>query len=180
MVHLVRPSSGLLDTDDHFMKDISEDSNRGARDVQAARKGPFRKETGRSRVMSRSAHVLIRKRRMQIEITLRRAATEQELNNLHAKLGAHFRTSPDCVVFLVERGRRKSLGLLRDMNILKLMELIRERLRSQRGLLGILLVDDSFGGAMHHPKIHKGRFSRNHYKGDSLNHVGNKNDKYIH
>ena len=83
-------------------------------------------------------------------------------------------------MFLVERGRRKSLGLLRDMNILKLMELLRERMNSHKGVIGLLLVDSRSGGAMHHPKIHKGRFSRNHYKGDSLNHVGNKNDKYIH
>ena len=161
------------------MKDIFEDSNQGARAVRAARKGPFRKETGRSRVMSRSAHVLIRKRRMQIEITVRRAATEKELNALHAKLSMHFRSSPSCIVFLVERGVRKSLGPLRNMNMLKLMELIRDRINSQRGTLGILLVDDQFGGAMHNPKIHKGNFSRAHYKADTINHMGDKNDKYI-
>jgi len=179
MVHLVNPSFGLLHTDDHFMKDIHEDSNQGARAVQAARKGPFRNETGRSRVMSRSAHVLIRKRRKQIEITVRRAATEQELHALHAKLGMHFRTSSSCIVFLVERGQRKSLGPLGDMNLLKLMELIRQRLMAQRGTIGILLVDDHHGGAMHNPRIHRGRFTRGHYKGDSINHIGDKNDKYI-
>jgi hypothetical protein len=129
--------------------------------------------------MSRSAHVLIRKRRKQIEITVRRAATEQELHALHAKLGMHFRTSSSCIVFLVERGQRKSLGPLGDMNLLKLMELIRQRLMAQRGTIGILLVDDHHGGAMHNPRIHRGRFTRGHYKGDSINHIGDKNDKYI-
>ena len=170
LVHLVHPGVGLLKDDEHIMKDIFESSNKGVKSVLASRKGPFRKEQGRSRIMSRSAHITIRKRRKQTEISIRRAATEEELNALHAKLVAHSRTSPNCVVFFVERGKRKVLGTFKEIEILRLMELIRERISVHKGVIGILLVDDHFGGAMHNPKLHRGRFNRGHYVANTINH----------
>ena len=50
--------------------------------VLSKRRGPFRNESGSSRDMSKSAHVEIRKRRMQLEITIRRHISSHELDVL--------------------------------------------------------------------------------------------------
>ena len=168
--HLVTPSRGLLKDDDHFIKDLFEDSNRGQREVLSKRRGPFRNEKGPSRIMSRSANVLIRKRRMQIEVTVKKNVTETEINALHAKLGAHQLTSPHCVVYIVERGIRKRLGTLVELYLDKLITLIRGLLT--RGSVGILLIDNHFGGALHRTNVHKGRFTRASYAGDTIHHTG--------
>ena len=54
MVHLVNASSDLLHSDDHVLKDMYEDANKGVTTLLGKRTGPFRKEKGRSRIMSRS------------------------------------------------------------------------------------------------------------------------------
>ena len=172
LVHLVQPGVGLLADDEHIIKDLYEDSNKGQRDVLNAQKGPFRKERGRSRIMSRSAHVHIRKRRKQIEITIRRAVTAAEIHALHAKLGAHSHTSPDSVVYLVEGGYRKKLGTFHDIDLLKLMELIRNILSSKKGTIGLLIIDGHTHGALHNTNIYSSRFNRRTYKGRTFHHKG--------
>ena len=169
MVHLVNASSSLLHTDDHVIKDLYEDSNKGVTHLLSKRTGPFRKEKGRSRVMSRSAHVVIRKRRMQLEITIKRGVTSEELNNLHAKLGAHSRTGPLAILFLVSRGRKK-LGTLADIDLRELVLLI-ESMLSTKKQIGLLLFDSQHGGVMHKPNVHSSRFSRNTYSANTINHV---------
>ena len=52
MVHMVDMDMNLLHTDDHILKDLYEDSNKGMSGLMSARRGPFRGEKGRSRVLS--------------------------------------------------------------------------------------------------------------------------------
>ena len=168
-MHLVMPTSGLLHDDDHIMKEISEDSNMGRIEVEGKRRGPFRREKGRSRIMSRTANVVIRKRRQQIEITVRRHATEEEFNILHGKLGAHTTTSPNCIVYLVHGSSRKKLGMLGEINLLKLLQLLRDAM-SSNATVGLLLIDSHFGGALHKPYVHSARFSRSLSNGSTIHH----------
>ena len=107
---------------------------------------------------------------MQLEITIKKKVTEIELNALHAKLGAHAMTSSQCVVYIVERGIRKRLGTLAELVLAKLMDLIRNLLT--RGTVGILLVDNHFGGAMHKSAVHRGSFNRASYAGKTIHHAG--------
>ena len=169
VVHLVNASSDLLHDDEHILRDLHEDSNMGVTSLLSKRSGPFRKEKGRSRVMSRSAHVLIRKRRMQLEITIKRGVTSEELNNLHAKLGAHSRSGPLAILFLVARSRKK-LGTLRDIDLRELMLLIEEQLAKKKQI-GLLLFDSHHGGVMHNPHVHSGKFSRSTYRDNTIHHV---------
>ena len=120
--------------------------------------------------MSRTANVVIRKRRQQIEITVRRHATEEEFNILHGKLGAHTMSSPGCIVYLVQGGSRKKLGMLGEINLLKLMRLLRDAMNS-RATVGLLLIDSHIGGALHRPYIHSGRFSRTIASGSTIHHT---------
>ena len=170
MVHLVAPGYRLGTSDDHFMKDIFESSNMGQKNVLDKRSGPFRTEKGRSRVMSRSANVTIRKRRMQIEISVRKNVTEHEMSTLHAKLGAHATSSPVCIVYLIERNIRKKLGAIGEIDLEKLMNMIRGILK-RRGTIGILLVDTHFGGALHKRHIHRSKFNRNTYFNKTIHHT---------
>ena len=168
-VHMVNASSDLLHNDEHILRDIFEDSNMGVTNLLSKRRGPFRNEKGRSRVMSRSAHVLIRKRRMQLEITIKRGVTSEELNNLHAKLGAHSRSGPLAILFLVARSRKK-LGTLRDIDLRELIALIEEQLAKKKQI-GLLLFDSHHGGIMHKPHVHSGKFSRSTYESNTIHHV---------
>ena len=169
MVHMVMPSQDLVHTDAHIMKDLYEDSNKGVTNLLAKQRGPFRNEKGRSRIMSRSAHVAIRKRNTQLEITIKRGATVSELNNLHAKLGAHARSVPHAMLFLVTRGRQK-IGKLMEIDFRELMNMIDVELLRKK-TIGLLLVGDLQGGPMHKPHIHRGHFTRNTYNANTIHHT---------
>ena len=169
MVHMVAPSRDLHHTDDHIIKDLYEDSNKGVLGLLAKRRGPFRNETGRSRIMSRSAHVVIRKRNTQLEITIKRGATSSELNNLHAKLGAHARSKPHAILFFVTRGRKK-IGKLLEIDLSELMRMIDIELLRKK-TIGLLLIDSVHGGPMHKPHIHGGRFTRHTYAQNTIHHI---------
>ena len=169
MVHMVAPSRDLHHTDDHIIKDLYEDSNKGVTNLLAKQRGPFRNEKGRSRIMSRSAHVAIRKRNTQLEITIKRGATVSELNNLHAKLGAHARSVPHAMLFLVTRGRQK-IGKLMEIDFRELMNMIDVELLRKK-TIGLLLVGDLQGGPMHKPHIHRGHFTRNTYNANTIHHT---------
>jgi hypothetical protein len=169
MVHMVGMDTNLLHTDDHMLKDVYEDSNKGMSGLMGARRGPFRGEKGRSRILSRSAHVTMRKRQNQVEITIRRGVTTEEINSIHAKLGAHTRKSPLAIIFLVARSKKK-IGSLRDIDLTKLMFLIQETLVTKKQI-GILLVDNHHGGVLHRPHIHTGKFTRSTYNPDTIHHI---------
>ena len=111
----------------------------------------------------------MRKRQNQIEITIKRGVTTEEINNIHAKLGAHTRKSPLAIIFLVARSKKK-IGSLRDIDLTKLMFLIQESLVTKKQI-GILLVDNHHGGVMHRPHIHTGKFTRSTYTADTIHHI---------
>ena len=144
--------------DDHFMNDLLADANMGRKAVLSKRRGPFRNESGSSRIMSKSAHVEIRKRRMQLEITIRRHVTEHELDVLVAKLNMHMTSTSGTVVYLIHRGRR-NLGTLDIIDLNKLRGHIKHLLQGST-VVGLLLVDHHVGGAMHTPGMHSARFAR--------------------
>ena len=169
MVHMVVPNQNLLHTDDHVMKDIYEDSNQGVNHLLKKRSGPFRNEKGASRIMSRSAHVIIRKRGIQLEITIKRGVTLVELNNLQAKLHAHGHRSPQSMLFFVTTGRKK-IGTLIQIDMQALMDMIHTKLM-HRKTVGLLLIGTQNTGPMYKPHIHGGKFTRHSYSGDTIHHT---------
>ena len=144
--------------DDHFMHEMLADANMGRKAVLSKRRGPFRNEAGSSRVMSKSAHVEIRKRRMQLEITIRRHITSHELDVLVGKLSTHMASTSGTIVYLVHRGR-KNLGTLDIIDLTKLRNHILHLLKGST-VVGLLLVDHHIGGAMHTPNMHTAKFAR--------------------
>ena len=102
----------------HFMTDLHGDSNMGREQVMDKRRGPFRSEKGPSRIMSRSAGVTIRKRRMQLEITVGKKVTSSEMDLLFGKLESHRMSIAGVVVYLVHRGSRKNFGTM-DLDLLR-------------------------------------------------------------
>ena len=111
--------------------------------------------------MSRSAGVTIRKRRMQLEITVGKKVTSGEMDLLFGKLESHRMSIAGVVVYLVHRGSRKNFGTLDTMDL----DLLRRRLLEILGRskqVGVLLVDPHMGGAMHHRHLHSTRYARSH------------------
>jgi hypothetical protein len=106
---------------------------------------------------------------MQLEMTIKRGVTSEELNNLHAKLGAHARTGPLAILFLVARGRKK-LGALQDIDLRELLLLLESELTKKKQI-GLLLFDSHHGGVMHKPHVHSGMFTRNTYRDNTIHHV---------
>ena len=150
---------GGLHEDQHFMKDIEGDVNMGRRAVMNKRRGPFRKEEGRSRVMARTANTVIRKRRSQLEITVAKSVQSHELDVLFGKLRSHALAVSGTIVYLVSGRSRKNLGTL-DMLDLDAVrrELLQLLTRSKQ--VGLLLIDVTGAGGMHHHHLHRARFAR--------------------
>ena len=118
-------------------------------------------EKGPSRVMSRSAHTLIRKRHMQLEITVKQNVGTHELNVLMGKLQIHLTSVSGTIVYIVHRGVRRNMGTLDLIDLDKLRREILTLLgRSKQ--VGILLVDNHGGGAMHHPNTHTATYARSY------------------
>ena len=145
----------------HFMHDIEGDANMGRKAVMGKRSGPFKSEKGPSRVMSRSAHTLIRKRHMQLEITVNQKVGTHELDVLIGKLQIHRTSTTGTVVYLVHRGVRRNMGTLDLLDLEKLRKEIL-MLLSRSKQVGILLVDNHGGGAMHHPSVHTAKYARSY------------------
>ena len=159
-VHLVHMGHGARDDPDHFMQDIEGDANMGRIALQGKRRGPFKRERGSSRVMSRSAHVTIRKRRLQLEISVHADVQSHELDVLFGKLRAHSVSVAGTIVYLVHRGSRKKLGTLDMIDLEKLKQEL-HRLLATTKQVGILLVD-KFNGGMHHHAMHTARYARSY------------------
>ena len=113
--------------------------------------------------------MVIRKRNTQLEITIKRGATVRELNNLHAKLGAHARSVPHAMLFLVTRGRQK-IGKLMEIDFRELMNMIDVELLRKK-TIGLLLIGSIHGGPMHKPHIHRGQFTRHTYNDNTIHHT---------
>ena len=137
--------------------------------VDNKRRGPFRKRKGRSRIMSRTAHVEIRKRYLNLEITVNRGVTLQELNTLVGRLGLHRLSTRETIIYLVVAGRKRSLGYLDTIDLDVLAREVKAELQKRR-TVGILLLDKTLGGALHRPEAHSGRFARSTIKGETIHH----------
>ncbi len=151
---------------DHILRDIFADENLGQKKVLGKRRGPFKGKSGASRMMSRSAGVLIRKRDNTLEITVHKKATQTELDILVGKLKAHLMAEEGTMVFLIVGGRERYLGHLVDIDLNKLVKEIKQQLR--RGTLGIMLVDQFGTRGLHKPTLHSARFKRRFQRAKNL------------
>ena len=168
-MHMVSMGDGVLEDDKHFMKEIHGDTNMGRKKVDSKRRGPFRKRKGASRIMSRTAHVEIRKRNLDLEITVKRGVMLQEIHTLMGRLGLHRLSARETIIYLVVGGSQRSLGFLDTLDLDKLGRLLQSELLKRRSV-GILLVDKVLGGALHRPEAHSGRFARATQKGETIHH----------
>ena len=130
----------------HFMRELTADANMGAK------KNMF-KSHGSSRVVSRSAHSLIRSRGNAIEMIVKRNAAPQELDALVGKLASHRLSTHVTYVFLFHGGRERKLGKLADIDLEKLRTKIAKLLLKHREV-GLRLVDDGERGRLHRDKAH--------------------------
>ena len=151
-VHLVSMSD-FSDPNTHFLKQLTADANMGAKSLRKNRKGPFKSEKGPSRMMSRSAHVTMRRRHHTIEITIRRGVTDHEIALLLGRLVAHRVSTHESHVFLIDTRRRK-IGTLHGIDMEKLKKMIFEAL-VKRTTVGMHIVDNSTGGALQKPHVYK-------------------------
>ena len=146
--HLVQMGD-FADPEKHFMRQISADSNLGAKSIK--RSGPFKQERGRSHVMSRSANVLYRKRPKGIQITLQRGISGTEMDHLISKLTAHRLSTHSTWVYIIG-DKREKYGKLHELDL----ESFRAKLYSllSKGkTVGIELVDHAQKGTLHKPAI---------------------------
>ena len=103
-VYLVRMGDAVGDQrDNHILTQLDADANMGAKTLlQRSKRGPFKRSSGRSRIMARTAHVSYRRRNGALEITVRRGITDSEMDTLIAKLGAHRLSTRSSFLYIIE------------------------------------------------------------------------------
>ena len=168
-VHLVKPHAGY--SDKHFMFDVEGDINEGQKTiVERSKRGPFRDQSGSSTIMDRSAHVVYRKRSGIFEITVRRGVLNGELQQMLSKLSMHRMHQGGSRVTLVKGGRRYRLGLLTDLDLRHLLDLVAECV-SQYGNCGVEVVEEKPGsGPLYRGNIHRANFKSNSRKKKGVTH----------
>ena len=115
--------------------------------------------------MDRSAHVTYRKRAGVFEITIRRGVTNQELQILQSKLSMHRLSVQGSYLVQIKGTRHVNLGLLANVDLRKLRELIDECIR-QYGICGLQITESAAGtGALYKPHVHGARFKNNARRG---------------
>ena len=154
-VHLVSLGPMVGDEESrHFLSEMDADSNMGAQALlQSSRRGPFKASSGRSRVLDRSAHVILRKRGPVLEVTILRGVTDYEMDGLMGKLGAHRMSTTDSYVFFLD-GRSKKLGNLDRIDFEKLRRKIEKALVTRRQI-GLKVVDAKARGLLHRAAGHE-------------------------
>ncbi len=145
----------------HMLAQLDADSNMGASSLKKKR-GPYRANHGRSRIMDRSAHVMYRRRGYTLEITIKRGVNEQEMDTLIGKLGAHLLGSNRCKVTLIS-GRHKNLGDLSRIDLGKLRKKLYDEL-DKRATIGLTLTDIESKGLLHKGFAHEMKFKRQNRK----------------
>jgi hypothetical protein len=165
-VHMVKPDAGF--SDKHFMFDVDGDINEGQRSVvERSKKGPFRDQDGRSTVMDRSAHIVYRKRDGIFEVTVRRGVLDGELQQMISKLSMHRMHQGGSRVTIIKGGRRYRLGLLTDLDLDHLIDLVAECV-TQYGNCGLEIVEQRAGsGPLYHGNLHKAEFKSKSRRGKS-------------
>ena len=149
-VHLVKMGNQVGDQrDNHILAQMDADSNMGAKTLlQRSKRGPFKRSSGRSRIMSRTAHVSYRRRNNALEITVRRGVTSQEMDTLIAKLGAHRLTTRSSFLYLIKGGSKKLVSRLSNVNLEKFRAKIDDCL-DKYSSIGLLVQDTFTKGALH-------------------------------
>ena len=138
-VSLVRPATGV--EEDHFMYGLEREM---AKDqvlmVNEARRGPFRDQTGRSRIVHSTANTVYRRRGSNIEITVTRKATLPEIAILIAKINAHSFMNNSSFLTLLMRGNTHRMGPVTGVNLDLLRKQIIQGIK-KHGSVGILITD---------------------------------------
>jgi len=157
-VHLVKADFGYADN--HFMHDVEGDINEGQKTiVERFRRGPFRDQGGASTIMDHSRHIMYRKRDGCFEITIRRGATNSELQQMISKLSMHRTQQGGSRVTIIKGSRRYRLGNLTDLNLNRLLELVSECI-DQYGICGLEIVERVPGSG----PLYRGGMHTPHYK----------------
>lgn len=148
-VHLVRPGD-LADPMEHFMRGMepTADSNMGRKKTD-----PFKNVKGRSLVMSQSRFTSVRKRNSALEITMRRGATAQEIDNVIARLTAHRLAVHSTWVYLMVGSKSHRIGKLASIDFDKLRRKIYSMF-AKHSAVGLHIVDENSVGPMHRHDAH--------------------------
>ena len=156
-VHMVKPAANF--SDKHFMFDVEGDINEGQKNIgERSRRGPFRDQSGSSTIMDRSAHVVYRKRNGAFEITVRRGVINGELQQMLSKLSKHRMHQGGSRVVIIKGGRRYKLGLLTEIDLRYLLDLVSECV-SQYGNCGLEITEERAGsGPLYKGQMHRARF----------------------
>ena len=149
-VHLVKMGNAVGDQrDNHILTQMDADANMGAKTLlQRSKRGPFKRSSGRSRIMAKTAHVSYRRRNGALEITVRRGITESEMDTLIAKLGAHRLSTGTSFLYIIKGGSKKLISRLSSIKLEKLREQIHECL-DKYSSIGLLVQDTYRKGALH-------------------------------
>ena len=152
-VHLVSMRDAGDQQNQHILAEMDADANMGAqRLAERSRKGPFKHSTGRSRVMGQSRHVSYRRRGHNLEITVRRGVTDQEMNKLINKLSAHRMSAIETLLYIIASSKKK-MGSLDKIDLEKLRLKIYDLLL-KRATIGLLIVDIKQRGLLHRGESH--------------------------
>ena len=154
-MHLVSMGPNVGDEHErHILTEMDADANMGAKALtRASRRGPFKKSSGRSRVMDRSAHVTYRRRGRTLEITISRGVTMYEMDTLIGKLNVHRLGTHGCLVFLIKGNSKKKLGNIDHLSLEKLRKKMEDMLLKSR-VIGLLLQDSHEHGVLHKAYSH--------------------------
>ena len=148
-VHLVKMGNVGDQRDNHILAQMDADANMGAKTLlQRSKRGPFKRSSGRSRMMSKTAHVSYRRRNGALEITVRRGVTEQEMGTLIAKLGAHRLSTRNAYLYIIKGGSKKKIAALAQVKLEKLRMKIYDCL-DKYSTIGLLVQDTYEKGALH-------------------------------
>ena len=138
------------------MVDVEGDINEGRRKlIQKGRRGPFAESSGRSTVMDSSAHVKYRNRRGVMEITVRRGATEYEVQLVISKLRSN-NFGADAYITLIKGKKKYRLG-----------QLVQECLMSYSSC-GLEITGVAGDGALYKPGTHTEVFKNRVKRGVGL------------
>ena len=149
-VHLVSMGDAVGDQrDKHILAQMDADSNMGAKTLlKRSKRGPFKHSSGRSRIMSKTAHVSYRRRNGALEITVRRGVTEQEMDTLIAKLGAHRLSTRNSYLYIIKGNSKKKIAALAQVKLDKLRMKIYDCL-DKYSSIGLVVQDTFEKGALH-------------------------------
>ena len=155
-VSLVRPGGGA--EEDHFMYELEQNMVRDqVLMVEQARRGPFKAQTGRSRIVHSTANTVYRRRGSNVEITVTRKATLPEITILVAKINAHGLYNGRSYLTLLMRGSTHRMGPVVGLNLDLLKKQILEGIK-KFGSIGILVTDVK-NGPLSEFKVHNYDFA---------------------